>query len=98
MAVAVHFHGQVYCLEQRVFVNSGEDEVAFVEGFRAFSGSTYAHGGNGITDTKEERGFFWEGAGVTDYGESIHLQVIIVVETEGFVSYYARVEFEATLL
>ena len=50
MVVSVHLDGYVDGLEQRVFVDAGEDEVAFVKGFGAFGGGTDAHGGNRLAD------------------------------------------------
>ena len=48
-----------------------------------------------MTDGSEERGFLGKCAGVGDYGGSIHLQAVVVVEAEGLVLYHATVELEA---
>ncbi len=50
MAVAVHFDGYVNGLKKRVFVNAGENEVAFVESFGALGRGTDADGGDGFAD------------------------------------------------
>ena len=43
----------------------------------------------------EEAGFFGEGTGVGNDGGGVHLQAVVVVETEGFVLDYTSIEFEA---
>lgn len=54
VAVAVHFNGYVDRLQQGGFVDAGQDEVAFVEGFGAFGGGADAHGGDGFAYGEEE--------------------------------------------
>lgn len=54
MAVAVHLDGYVYGLEEAVFVDAGEDEVAFVECFGALGGGADAHGSDGFAYAEEE--------------------------------------------
>lgn len=58
MAVAVHFYGYVHGLKEGCFVNTGEDEVAFVKGFGAFGGCADAYGGDRFANAEEEAGFF----------------------------------------
>ncbi len=60
VAVAVHLDGYVHGLEERGFVDAGEDEVAFVEGFGALGRGADAHGGDGFADAQEEARFFRE--------------------------------------
>ena len=69
MAVAVHLDSYVDGLKERCFVDSGEDEVAFVKGFGALGGGADADGGDGLADRQEEARFFGKCAGVADYGE-----------------------------
>ena len=48
-----------------------------------------------MADACEEGAFFRECAAVTHDGESVHLQAIVIVESEGFVLNHALVELEA---
>lgn len=47
-----------------------------------------------MADACEERAFFGERAAVTHDGESVHLQAIVIVESERFMLNYAFVELE----
>ena len=95
VAVAVHLHSYVNGLEETVFVNAGEDEVAFVEGFGALCGGADAHSGDGFAYAEEETTLFGECAGVADNGKGVQLEVVVVMETERFVGDNALVKFEA---
>lgn len=98
VVVAVHGDGGVDGLEERVFVDAGEDESGVVEAFGALGGGADADGGEGVAYGGEEAGFFGEGAGVGDDGGGVHLQAVVVVEAERFMLDYTPVEFEAGLL
>ena len=54
LAVAAEFYGGVNCLEERLFVNASDDEVAFVDGFRALCGGANADGREWVAHTGEE--------------------------------------------
>ena len=49
-----------------------------------------------MADTREEGAFFGERAAVAYDGEGVHLQAVVIVETERFVLNHALVELEAT--
>ncbi len=51
-----------------------------------------------MADRGEERGFLGESAGVGDDGGGVHLQAVVVVESQRFVLNNSRIEFEAGLL
>lgn len=48
-----------------------------------------------MADAGEERGFFRKGSAIADDGESVHLEAVVVVKTEGFMLDDTRVELEA---
>ena len=54
LAVAAEFYGSVNCLEERLFVDAGDDEVAFIDGFRALCGGANADGREWVAHTGEE--------------------------------------------
>lgn len=97
VSFAVHLHGYVHCLKQGCFVDSCEDEVSFVKGLGTFGGGSDAHGCDGFADGEEEAALFRKSSGVADDGEGVHLQVVVVVEAEWLMGYYAAVEFESAL-
>ena len=95
LAVTAKLDGGVNGLEQGLLVDTSNDEVALVDGFGTLGRSTDADGGEGMADAGEERGFLGKGAAIADDGESVHLETVVVVETEGLVLDDARVELEA---
>ena len=48
--VLAEFNGGIYGLKQGVFVDAGDDEVGFVDGFGTFGAGADADGGEGVTD------------------------------------------------
>ena len=96
--VAVHLDGCLDGLEKRFFIDSGEDEAGVVERLGALGRGADAHCREGMTDGGKEARFFGKGAGVGNYGGSIHLQAVVVVEAERLVLYDTTVELEARLL
>ena len=95
LAVAAEFYGCINCLEERLFVDAGDDEVAFVDGFRALGGGANADGGEWVAHTGEEAAFFGECAGIGHHTEGVHLEAVVVVEAEGLMLNDAWVELEA---
>lgn len=49
MPVLAKFNGGIYGLKQGVFVDAGNDEVGFVDGFGTFGAGADADGGEGVT-------------------------------------------------
>lgn len=48
-----------------------------------------------MADAGEERGFLGKGAAIADDGKGVHLEAVVVVETEGLMLDDTRVELEA---
>ena len=95
LAVAAEFYGSVNCLEERLFVDAGDDEVAFVDGFGALCAGANADGGEWVAHTGEEATFFGKCAAIAHHCKSIHLKAVVVVETEWLVLNHALIELEA---
>ena len=53
-AVPAKFHCSVNGLEERLGVDAGDDEVGFVDGFRALGAGADADGRERMADTGEE--------------------------------------------
>lgn len=95
LAVTAEFDGSINSLEQGILVDTSNDEVALVDGFRTLGRGTDADGGEGVADAGEEGGFFGKCAAIADDGKGVHLEAVVVVETEGLMLNDARVELEA---
>lgn len=50
VTVTAEFNGGIYGLKQGVFVDAGDNEVGFVDGFGTFGAGADADGGEGVTD------------------------------------------------
>ena len=94
-AIPAEFHSSIDCLEERLGINAGDDEVGFVNCLRTLGAGAYADSRERMADTGEERRLLWESAGVRHYRKSIHLQAVVVVEAEGFVLNHSWIELEA---
>ena len=93
-AVSAEFDGGVDCLEEALFVYAGDNEVAFVDGFGSFGGCADADGRERVAYAGEERAFFRECTAVTYYSKGVHLQAVVVMESERLVLYDTGVELE----
>ena len=98
VAVADEGDGNVYALQEALCIDAREDEAAFVESFRALGGGADADGWEGVADAGEEATLLGQGAGVGHHAKGVHLEAVVVVETEGFVLNDARVQLEARSL
>lgn len=58
VTVLVHCDGSVYCLQQALFVNAGDDEAGFVKSFGTLGAGADADGREWVTDGGEEGGLF----------------------------------------
>lgn len=94
-AVTAEFNGGVNCLEEAFFVYAGDDEVAFVDGFGPFGGCADADGRERVADAREKRALLRECTAVTHYGEGVHLQAVVVMESERFVLYDTGIKLKA---
>ena len=95
VAVGVHRDGGVDGLQEGLFVDAGDEEACLVKRFGAFRAGANADCRERVTDACEEGAFFGERAAVAHDGECVHLQAIVIVESERFVLNHALVELEA---
>ena len=95
VAVGVHRYCGINSLQERLFVDAGDKEAGLVERFGAFGAGADAHSRERVADAREEGAFFGQGAAVAHDGKGVHLQAVIVMESEGFVLNHALVELEA---
>lgn len=95
LAVTTELDGGVNGLEQGLLVDTSNDEVALVDGLGTLGRGADADSGEGVADAGEERGFFGKGSAIADDGEGVHLEAVVVVETEGLMLDDTWVELEA---
>ena len=98
VAVLAHLYRHVYRLQQVVGVDAGQDEGTLVQRFRTLGRGTDADSWEAVAHAGEERAFFGQRTAIRYHGKGIHLQAVVVVETEGFLTHHARIELEAALL
>ena len=97
LPVSAEFHRRVNSLQERVLIYAGEDEVALVYGFGALRARADADCRERMSNACEEGGLLRESAAVAHDCERVHLEAVVVVETERFVLDDTRVELEAGL-
>ena len=85
VTVFAEFNRGIYCLQEALGVDAGNDEVAFVKGFGAFCTGADADGRERMTYTGEEAAFFGECATIAHHSKGVHLKAVVVVEAEGLV-------------
>lgn len=95
LAVAAEFYGCINCLEERLFVDTGDDKVALVNSLRTLCGGANADGWEWVAHTGEEAAFFRKCAAIAHHSKGVHLKTVVVVETEWLVLNHAFIEFEA---
>ena len=95
VAVGVHRDGGVDSLQEGLFVDAGDEEAGLVKRFGAFRAGADADCRERVADACEEGAFFGERAAVAHDGECVHLQAVVVVESERFVLNHALVELES---
>ena len=88
-------NGNVDTLQESLGVDAAEDETAFVESFRPLRRCPYTDGWEGVADAREEGRLFREGAAVGHHRKGIHLQTVVIVEAQGFMLDYARIQFKS---
>ena len=94
---AVHFHGGVHGLQEAALVNAGEDEAGLVKGLGALGAGADAHCRERMADAREEAALLRQSAAVADHCEGIHLETVVVVESERLMLDDTRVELKAAL-
>ena len=94
----MHRHSRFYGLQKALLIDACNKEAGLVKGLGAFSRGTDTDGREGMPHTGEETALLGQRTRVGDHGKGIHLQTVVVVETEGFVLDDTTVELEARLL
>ena len=74
--------GHIGSVEELPGGDASQNEVTGFQCLRAFRTSADAYGGDGMTDGQIEAAFLRQGAGVGDNRQSVHLQLVIVVEAQ----------------
>ena len=94
-AIPAEFHSSIDCLEERLGVDAGDDEVGFVNRLRTLGAGAYADCRERMSHRCKERRLLWEGATVADYSKSIHLQAIVIVESKRFMLNHSRIKLKS---
>ena len=79
-------------------VDACQDETALVQGFGALRGGADTHRRERVPHAGEEAALLGQSAAVADHSEGVHLQAVVVVETQGLVLDHPLVQLEAGLL
>lgn len=87
----VHLHSGVHGLQKAALVNAGEDEAGLVKGLGTLGAGADAHCRERMADAREEAALLRQSAAVADHSEGVHLEAVVVVESERFVLYDTRV-------
>lgn len=98
MAVADEGDCYVNALQQTNGVNAAENEAAFVEGLGPLGRGANADCREWMPNRSKERRLFRQSATVGNHGESVHLETVVVMETEGLMLDDTSVELESTSL
>ena len=79
-------------------IDACQDETALIQGFGALGGGADAHRRERVPHAGEETALLGQSAAVADHSEGVHLQAVVVVETQGLVLDHPLVQLEAGLL
>lgn len=96
LTVLAEFDSSIDGLEETLRVDTGNDEVALVNGFGTFGTCADADSRVRMTYAGEETSLFGKGAAVAHHGKGIHLKAVVVMEAERFVLDHSFIELEAT--
>ena len=94
VSVGGHPDSELHGLQQPFGVNAAEDEAALVEGLGPLGAGPDADGGDGPADGGVERALLGERAAVADSAEGVHLEAVVVVESQGLLHPDPRVQSE----
>ena len=98
VTAAVHLDSGVHGLQEILLIDDGENEAGLVKGLWALGAGADAHGRERVAYACEEAALLWQGAAVADHGECVHLETVVVVESERLVLNYTMVKLESALL
>ena len=79
-------------------IDACQDETALIQGFRPLRGSADAHRRERMPYAGEETALLGQSAAVADHSEGVHLQAVVVVETQRLMLDHPLVQLEARLL
>ena len=79
-------------------IDACQDETALVQSLRALCGGANAHRRERVPHAGEEAALLGQSAAVTDHGEGVHLQAVVVVEAQGLMLDHPLVQLESGLL
>lgn len=96
VAGVAHGHCGRDCLQERLRAYAGEHEARAVQRLGALSGRADADRRKGMSDRGEETALLRQCPTVRDHSECVHLQAIIVVESQRLVLDDTRIQPEAT--
>ena len=96
-ALLLHLDCHIGSVEKLTSSNASQNKVTSLQRLRAFRTGADAHSGDGMTNGQIEATFLGQSAGVRDNCQSVHLQLIVIVEAQRLIDPDTRVEFEATL-
>lgn len=94
LTVFTELYSSIYCLKEALLIDTCNDEVALVDGFRTFGRGTDADSREGVAYRGEEAAFFGERAGIGHHTEGVHLEAVVVVEAERLMLDDARIQLE----
>ena len=96
LTVTAKFYGSIYSLEQRLLIDTSDDEVALVDGFGALGAGADADGGERMAYRGEEATLLRKCTRVRYYSKGIHLKAVVVVETKRFMLDNTWIKLEAS--
>ena len=79
-------------------IDACQDETSLVQRLGALGGGADAHRRERVPHAGEETALLGQSAAVADHGEGVHLQAVVVMETQGLVLDHPLVQLESGLL
>ena len=94
-AISAEFHSSIDCLEERLGVDAGDDEVGFVNRLRTLGAGAYADSRERMSHRCKERRLLRESSRILNHRKSIHLQAIVIVESKRLMLNHSWIELES---
>ena len=93
--IPIHLHGSIYSLKQGFAINAGKDKDTLVKSLGTLRTGTDAYSRERMPHRSEETALLRQGTAVTHNGIGVHLQAVVVVETERFMLNHTSVKCKA---